>query len=109
MENNAFMNRREFFRNTFLVTLSIPLLRTVAFAAVDFVKEDDPMAKALNYCQSADKGKGKVCPNRKDPTKKDQYCKGCQFYTADGADKGKCQLLQSKYVKPTGWCNSWVK
>jgi hypothetical protein len=70
------------------------------------------MAKSLNYCENADKGKAKVCPIRKEPARVKQYCDGCQFYTAAGKrgkdDVGKCQILQNNLVKAKGWCNTFA-
>lgn len=73
------------------------------------VKESDPMAKSLNYCENADQKKDTVCPVRKEPARAKQYCDNCQFYTAAGTEAGKCQILQNNGVKAKGWCNSWVQ
>lgn len=42
-------------------------------------------------------------------TKPDQRCSNCQFYTAAGSDRGKCQLFTQGLVNSGGWCASWVK
>ncbi|MEQ1879191.1 MAG: high-potential iron-sulfur protein [Bdellovibrionia bacterium] len=119
------MNRRSFLA---LLVVSIPSLRAIAQEGAapaapaaagpapkpdaPVAKESDPMPKALNYCESADKGKAKVCPTRKEKGREKQYCSNCQFYTAAGKkgkdDVGNCTILQGNLVKAKGWCNTYA-
>jgi hypothetical protein len=123
------MNRRSFLQTTLAAIPALAVLRSLSWAQDakkpdaanakpaeaegTLAKESDPMAKSLNYCENADKGKNKVCPTRKEPARAKQYCDGCQFYTAAGTkgkdSVGKCQILQNNLVKSKGWCNSWVQ
>lgn len=113
------MNRRNFLSSAFFALPLIAVFSKYAWAQAKpnpdapAVKESDPMAKGMNYCENADKGKAKVCPVRKEKERKDQYCEGCQFFTAAGKkgkdDVGNCQLLSNNLVKAKGWCNTWAK
>jgi len=40
--------------------------------------------------------------------KPDQDCANCQFYTAQSAERGKCQLFPQGLVAAEGWCSSWT-
>ena len=121
------MNRRSFLA---MLAVAVPAIRALAQEKVPpaaapaatgpkpnpdapMAKESDPMAKSLNYCENADKGKAKICPTRKEKDRKDQYCDGCQFYTGAGKkgkdDVGNCTILQGNLVKAKGWCNTFAK
>jgi hypothetical protein len=115
------MNRRDFVRSALAAVPFFTLLAKTSLATdakapaagtktdLVMVKETDPMPKSLQYCDDADKKKGKVCPMRKEPARAKQYCEGCQFYTASGSGVGKCQILQNQGVKAKGWCSTWAQ
>lgn len=42
-------------------------------------------------------------------TTEGQRCDNCQFYTAQGGGRGKCQLFTQGLVEAEGWCSSWTK
>lgn len=42
-------------------------------------------------------------------TTEGQHCEICQFYTATGGGRGKCQLFTQGLVNSQGWCTSWTK
>jgi hypothetical protein len=81
-----------------------------ANAALELVKEDDPLPKGLGYVHDATK----TTRADKAGTKgADQLCSNCQFYVKSGeinkAEVGKCTLFPRGVVKANGWCKSWIK
>lgn len=66
-----------------------------ADALVTEVAAMKPTVEALQYVNQS--------------TKPDQSCSGCQFYTAQTAERGKCQLFPQGLVSSGGWCTSWTK
>lgn len=84
------------------------------FADAELVKEGEGLAKSFFYAHDASKAEMRKT-DRDGVKPKDQTCKNCQYYTAEGVLKGskagvgKCQMIPTGKVKETGWCNVWVK
>jgi hypothetical protein len=76
------------------------------------LKESEPMAKSLKYCEDGDKPSA-ACPERRNKDKRGQHCYNCQLYTKLRGEKktevGKCLLFPKNTVTGPGWCMSWVK
>ncbi len=121
--------RREFLKNLAFGTgalastqlFSSPLFAASAkkagglkkLTAADLVVEGAATAGGLHYCANPDKD-AKNCEERKDPSRKSQFCVGCSQYTAagsyNGVEAGKCAVIADppdKYVMKTGWCAAW--
>ena len=47
---------------------------------------------------------------KKPGASKEKTCEKCNFYTSDGADCGKCLLINFDNIRVhnTGWCISWA-
>ena len=75
-----------------------------------FVGDSDPTAKALHYAPDATKATRVV---KMGVEAKDQFCKGCQFYTKAGdiagQEAGKCLMIPGGLVNANGWCATWTK
>ncbi|MCO5143595.1 MAG: high-potential iron-sulfur protein [Oligoflexia bacterium] len=114
------LNRRDFIKWTTISAVAIPLAHQLggnSFSAraadgLPLIKEDDPMAKNLKYCENADKPT-KQCADRKKKERNSQYCNNCQLYTkvsgANDNETGKCMIMPKNSVKGKAWCMSWVK
>ena len=66
------------------------------------VREDDPMAKALNYVHDA----GTV-----DAAKRfsDRYCNNCALFAGSVDDEwAGCSIFPGKAVAGAGWCSAWA-
>ena len=99
----SLMSRRRFVKSASAATVAIGF-GTTAISAEELprVKEDDPMAKALNYVHDA----GTV-----DAAKRfsDRYCNNCALYAGNNDDEwAKCSIFPGKVVAGRGWCSAWV-
>ena len=75
-----------------------------SFASTDLprVKEDGPMATALNYVHDA---------RTVDAAKRlsDRFCHNCALFAGTSDDEWeKCSIFPGKVVAAEGWCNAWA-
>jgi len=75
-----------------------------AFASTDLprVKEDGPMAAALNYVHDA-----RTFDAAKRPS--DRFCHNCALFAGTSDDEWeKCSIFPGKVVAADGWCSAWA-
>ena len=120
MQENRRFNRRRLVKSA---ALGLPVLACASVAArafaesappakadLKFVADNDPTATALHYVSDATKAQRVA---KAGVEGKDQFCKGCQFYTKSGTigkqEAGKCLMIPSGQVNSNGWCATWTK
>lgn len=112
-------SRRNFMKYLGFAAATLPMLTSfgrltqAADADLKPIKEGEGIAKSLQFCSDADKGKKSICPKRAEKGREKQYCHNCQLYTKvkgeGNAEMGKCLLMPQGLVGHHGWCNSWVQ
>lgn len=99
----SLMSRRRFVQTAGAATVAIGLgTRTIGAEERPRVKEDDPMAKALNYVHDA---------RTVDAAKRfsDRYCNNCALYAGNTEDEwANCSIFPGKLVAGGGWCSAWA-
>lgn len=77
-------------------------VRAFADEPLTKVRQDDPMAKALNYVHDA---------RTVDAAKRfsNRFCNNCVLFAgSEDAEWGGCSIFPGKQVAGAGWCSAWA-
>lgn len=109
------VSRRSFLKGAVLAIPGLMAIMTAGSsfggAALKWVADNDPTAKALKYVADASKAKGRV--DKMGVKAAQQNCANCMFYKKQGEiggkEAGKCTMIATGSVAAAGWCASWTK
>lgn len=115
MKMDREVSRRNFLKGALLAVPGFMAVmsagQSFAGAALKWVADNDPTAKALKYVADASKAKGRV--DKMGVKAAEQKCSNCMFYAKQGEiggkEAGKCTMIATGSVAAAGWCASWTK
>lgn len=107
------IRRRSVLQSLLVAPLAMLLPKVVFAAAPENIKTDDPIAKALQYVEDANKAAARTdkkanCGNCAKYAKCPPATAGCVPGKATDA-RAACEIFSGKHVAKAGWCMSWVK
>lgn len=108
MKTSPLINRRGFLTRALAFTTGGVLLafaKSKDILASTFLSPDDPVAKSLGYSEDAKKVDAKKWPT----WKAGRNCLNCNLYQKVSGTSGNCTLFPGKWVKPEGWCSTWIE